>query len=430
MSTIKATWKTWLEEGKEWSRDVKVIGTQFIKHLEPLPLNPTSSDERAAWRFYCEVKNRVAVQRLRYRNGDEKAALESVHKIFEITREIFSESDQTTSHFVELSSAVLNHFIRPFTSKWHRRALLGQLDRQDGRRMFRRDLADLQKELKVLIRLFGRMANLGGSCPEPIIPEQNESVRKFNWYQIWPKEFLGPQGIPENSENLREILRREIDCINNRRKKLYGSEEEQNLGGLGEAENVKNKSVGFFGLALSGGGIRSATFALGALQELADRKILRDVDYLSTVSGGGYAGAFLISRLLPPTQESNEGSGDEPRANNAPLASQSFPEMRDILVRDPDVVVETEDVRWLRNRSKAMIGNGVSRTLARLLLDFVRYAKMALIFALLALACLLLSNPPGLGRSRWNGLRARFPWVYFFTILARIKSLKFGRTGI
>jgi len=50
-----------------------------------------------------------------------------------------------------------------------------------------------------------------------------------------------------------------------------------------------------FGLALSGGGIRSATFNLGVLQALASLKLLRKIDYLSTVSGGGYIGSFLIS---------------------------------------------------------------------------------------------------------------------------------------
>ncbi len=47
------------------------------------------------------------------------------------------------------------------------------------------------------------------------------------------------------------------------------------------------------GLALSGGGIRSATFCLGLLQDLAKNNVLRRVDYLSTVSGGGYIGSFL-----------------------------------------------------------------------------------------------------------------------------------------
>jgi hypothetical protein len=51
------------------------------------------------------------------------------------------------------------------------------------------------------------------------------------------------------------------------------------------------------GLALSGGGIRSATFSLGVLQEAARRGALKFVDTLSTVSGGGYIGACLSSLL-------------------------------------------------------------------------------------------------------------------------------------
>jgi hypothetical protein len=47
------------------------------------------------------------------------------------------------------------------------------------------------------------------------------------------------------------------------------------------------------GLALSGGGIRSAVFALGVLQALQGRKCLRWFDYLSTVSGGGYVGSTV-----------------------------------------------------------------------------------------------------------------------------------------
>ncbi|MEP6899148.1 MAG: patatin-like phospholipase family protein [Rhodanobacter sp.] len=45
------------------------------------------------------------------------------------------------------------------------------------------------------------------------------------------------------------------------------------------------------GLALSGGGVRSATFCIGLLRALAKNGVLHRFDYLSTVSGGGYAGA-------------------------------------------------------------------------------------------------------------------------------------------
>lgn len=47
------------------------------------------------------------------------------------------------------------------------------------------------------------------------------------------------------------------------------------------------------GLALSGGGIRSATFCFGLLRGLAQGRALKRFDYLSTVSGGGYIGAAL-----------------------------------------------------------------------------------------------------------------------------------------
>jgi hypothetical protein len=49
------------------------------------------------------------------------------------------------------------------------------------------------------------------------------------------------------------------------------------------------------GLAFSGGGIRSATFNLGVLQSLARMKLLSRFNYLSTVSGGGYIGCWLMA---------------------------------------------------------------------------------------------------------------------------------------
>jgi patatin-like phospholipase len=48
-------------------------------------------------------------------------------------------------------------------------------------------------------------------------------------------------------------------------------------------------------LSISGGGIRTATFALGIIQGLAGARILDKFHYLSTVSGGGYIGSWLSS---------------------------------------------------------------------------------------------------------------------------------------
>ena len=67
-----------------------------------------------------------------------------------------------------------------------------------------------------------------------------------------------------------------------------------------ELDEVRTRQVGhepleqnLVGLAFSGGGIRSATFALGVLEGLKQFGLLKKIHYLSTVSGGGYIGAWL-----------------------------------------------------------------------------------------------------------------------------------------
>lgn len=49
------------------------------------------------------------------------------------------------------------------------------------------------------------------------------------------------------------------------------------------------------GVAVSGGGIRSAFYAIGAIKALDDTGILKDVDVFSSVSGGSYAMYWLYS---------------------------------------------------------------------------------------------------------------------------------------
>lgn len=75
--------------------------------------------------------------------------------------------------------------------------------------------------------------------------------------------------------------------------------------------NARHKALGITartdrcGLALSGGGIRSATLSLGFLQGLAHLNGLRQFDYLSTVSGGGYTGSFYGSLHVPSCKRKN-----------------------------------------------------------------------------------------------------------------------------
>ncbi len=97
-----------------------------------------------------------------------------------------------------------------------------------------------------------------------------------------------------------QVFEEEIQAINERRLELCRS----NLAKLevesetdGEPIMRPTASSNVVGLALSGGGIRSASFCLGALQALDKSGVLKNIDYLSTVSGGGYIGASLSAAM-------------------------------------------------------------------------------------------------------------------------------------
>ncbi|MCX6175378.1 MAG: patatin-like phospholipase family protein [Ignavibacteriales bacterium] len=53
----------------------------------------------------------------------------------------------------------------------------------------------------------------------------------------------------------------------------------------------KNKKIG---LALSGGGFRAAAFHLGTLKKLNELGILKNIDVISTISGGSIVGAYYV----------------------------------------------------------------------------------------------------------------------------------------
>ena len=82
------------------------------------------------------------------------------------------------------------------------------------------------------------------------------------------------------------------------------------------------------GLALSGGGIRSATFSLGIMQALAHRGLLKRFDYLSTVSGGGYIGSAITWLVSDLAGDSYSGRCSEKQTGKGPkfgLNRDDFP---------------------------------------------------------------------------------------------------------
>lgn len=119
------------------------------------------------------------------------------------------------------------------------------------------------------------------------------------------------------------------------------------------------------GLALSGGGVRSATFSLGVLQALAKKNLLRHVDYLSTVSGGGFAGSFL-GRLF--TRERVSVAGDPVgRAQDILKDNSSGP------------------MRWLRTQANYLFASGTDDWLIMLGIFFRNLFTIHLVIAALLL---------------------------------------------
>jgi hypothetical protein len=90
----------------------------------------------------------------------------------------------------------------------------------------------------------------------------------------------------------------EHSVINTRRGLLKRSEVEADA----PPSVTRTEATGFLvyntpGLALSGGGVRSAAVCLGVLQAINESPGFEKIDYLSTVSGGGYIGAALTASM-------------------------------------------------------------------------------------------------------------------------------------
>lgn len=172
------------------------------------------------------------------------------------------------------------------------------------------------------------------------------------------------------------------------------------------------------GLALSGGGIRSATISLGVAQGLARAGHLLDFDYCSTVSGGGYCGSFLGGLFLPDDPRGNTPDSQQPRASDDdnPVSKAHF--ALDALTSDPErtvthfpippggtVAKKEEEVRnpvwWLRDYSRYLAPEGPSDYLTAATVIARNWLAMIYVFMLpvAALVLALIAANWGLGRA-------------------------------
>ena len=152
-------------------------------------------------------------------------------------------------------------------------------------------------------------------------------------------------------------------------------------------EQVKKKEAEHLGIdhsthgvALSGGGIRSAAFSLGVLQQLAQQNLLKQFHYMSTVSGGGYIGSALTWWLHQGFQSTQLCTANEKRAP-AGLSKDTFP----FRLTDSSSSMKPEPKRIL-----AYVRSHANYLLPTPGLDFSSVAAIALRNALLSVGVFVL----------------------------------------
>ena len=155
------------------------------------------------------------------------------------------------------------------------------------------------------------------------------------------------------------------------------------------------------GLAISGGGIRSAAFSLGVLQQLASKKLLGMFDYLSTVSGGGYTGGSISYYLNAPefkdkyNLEEKFPYGDSDKKNYDP----------------------TKELDYLRSHGSYLTpGSGINLlsfigvVLRAILLNLIIWIPV-LILVMAAAQRLIIVGNPDINANTFFGIKVSMPWL-------------------
>lgn len=232
-------------------------------------------------------------------------------------------------------------------------------------------------------------------------------------------------GSPEPSASQSEVLAHELQAIAARRREL--ALPRPPIPGVDEKyDRDEAFDAGLLGLAFSGGGIRSATFNLGVLQVLARYGLLRHIDYMSTVSGGGYIGSWLTALI----QRTFNGSGE------AAFSKQAFRRLEKTLAWSAgDGIVDEHDrehgaIRFLRRYSnyltpKLGVFSGDTWALLGIYVRNVLLNQLVLVFALVL--GLLLPRFLSDGLRALEGAAADWPGVAAMVLIALYGLWTVGR---
>ncbi len=147
------TFKEWLSK---WDMGNLQIQPAFLDR----EWTPRESDRNAAWSLYVELLTRFAPRPLSRQFGDEQTALESIHALFPLTRQVIKENGRDCMLFTKVAVVVLNQVVRPFVAKWHGIALSGGFEQPKLCDEFGGELLRLQGELQKYTRMLADMAGV------------------------------------------------------------------------------------------------------------------------------------------------------------------------------------------------------------------------------------------------------------------------------
>lgn len=233
------------------------------------------------------------------------------------------------------------------------------------------------------------------------------------------------------------VLGDELELVAARRQRL-NAQRGDFAKGADESEAARLQTAWqarLLGLSFSGGGIRSATFNLGVLQALARGGLLRHVDYLSTVSGGGYIGSWFTA--LNQRRFAQDANGGAEHAS-LPLNEQGYTEFQERLAWSAgdgaggDKDREDVAIRFLREFSNYLtpkLGLFSGDTWA-LIAIYVRNALLNQLVLFLALAGVLLAPrllAPLLGAAEVSSGAGFLKWMAALLALQLLVCWKVGK---
>lgn len=145
---------------KEWLDSWSMTSLKIKAHFLEMEWKPQDVDKDAAWELYIELLTRITTQYLSPDDGDEKTALESVHSLFGLTRDIIKRKGRHCTQFTKVAIAVLNQIVRPFTAKWHKLSMAKAFEDPQQCQQFRKELASLQEVLRRYTRMLADLADV------------------------------------------------------------------------------------------------------------------------------------------------------------------------------------------------------------------------------------------------------------------------------